>query len=153
MRALELKIPPVAVFLIFAAAMWALSAKIPAGDFNLPYAAAIATALAVLGLAVAIAGVREFRRHQTTVNPTKPDEASAVVRSSVYRLTRNPMYLGLAGWVLALGLFLQNIAALACLPAFILYMTRFQIRPEERVLQEKFGAEYLDYRREVRRWL
>lgn len=153
MQALELKIPPVAVFLIFAAAMWALSRMTPAGDFNLPYAAAIGTVLAVLGLAVAIAGVREFRRQQTTVNPTKPEEASAVVSGGVYRLTRNPMYLGLAGWVLALGLFLQNIVALACLPAFVLYMNRFQIRPEERVLQEKFGAEYLGYRATVRRWL
>lgn len=153
MQALELKIPPVAVFLIFAAAMWALSRMTPAGDFNLPYAAAIGTVLAVLGLAVAIAGVREFRRQQTTVNPTKPEEASSVVSGGVYRLTRNPMYLGLAGWVLALGLFLQNIVALACLPAFVLYMNRFQIRPEERVLQEKFGAEYLGYRATVRRWL
>lgn len=153
MRALELKIPPVAVFLVLAAGMWLLSRVTPALDFGLPFAPVIAVLTAVPGLVIAIAGVREFRRRSTTVNPTKPGEASSMVSNGVYGLTRNPMYLGLAGCVLAWGLYLQNLAALACVVVFVAYMTQFQIKPEERALQNNFGDAYTRYIARVRRWI
>ena len=63
------------------------------------------------------------------------------------------MYLALvvtlAGW----GLFLQNVAALAVLPVFVVYMTQFQIKPEELVLQARFGPDYDNYMATVRRWI
>ncbi len=153
MRALELKIPPVAVLLISAGLMWLLSKGTPALDFVLPYAAGIALLIAVPGLVVAVEGVRAFRRHATTVNPTKPGEASSMVTEGVYRYTRNPMYLGLACCAFAWGLFLQNFAALLFVIVFVAYMTHFQIRPEERALQELFGAEYTKFSSRVRRWI
>lgn len=153
MRALELKIPPVAVLLISAFVMWLLARATPALGFVLPYAAGIATLIAVPGLVVAVEGVRTFRRHATTVNPTKPGEASSMVTEGVYRYTRNPMYLGLACCTFAWGLFLQNFAGLLFVLVFIAYMTRFQIKPEERALQELFGAEYTEFSSRVRRWI
>ena len=63
------------------------------------------------------------------------------------------MYLGLACCTLAWGLFLQNIAALLFIAAFIAYMTHFQIKPEERAMHENFGDEYTKFRSRVRRWL
>ena len=63
------------------------------------------------------------------------------------------MYLGLACCVLAWGVYLRNVAALLCIVIFIDYMTQFQIKPEERALQEKFGDEYTSFKSRVRRWL
>ena len=152
MRALELKVPPAAVFLVCAAAMWLLAGAFPEGEFALRYAGFLAIALAGSGLAVALAGIAEFRRLSTTVNPIRPGEASSIVTGGIYRFTRNPMYVGLACFVLAWGLYLQNFAALLCIIIFVAYMTQFQIKPEERALQEKFGDEYTSFKSRVRRW-
>lgn len=70
-----------------------------------------------------------------------------------YRFTRNPMYLGMVLILLAWCLWLGNAAALLALAAFVGYITRFQIVPEERALAGRFGAAYEDYRRRVRRWV
>lgn len=81
------------------------------------------------------------------------DAASSLVTNGVYRFTRNPMYVGLllalSGW----AAFLSSPSALVYLVAFVLYMNRFQIEPEERVLASRFGADYAAYRTRVRRWL
>jgi protein-S-isoprenylcysteine O-methyltransferase Ste14 len=153
MQALELKIPPVALFLICSTGMWAISEVLPTAVFTLPSAAIIAVALALLGGAIAVAGVVQFRRQSTTVNPTRPEEATSVVRSGIFRITRNPMYLGLATVLMAWAIYLRNTAALLLLPVFVAYLTRFQIRPEERALLTQFGHEYADYIARVRRWL
>jgi len=102
---------------------------------------------------VAVAGVLEFRRARTTVNPTTPQAATSMVRSGIYRHTRNPMYLGMLLVLAAWAAWLANPAALAVLPAFFLYMNRFQIEPEERILAGLFAGEFDAYRRSVRRWL
>jgi protein-S-isoprenylcysteine O-methyltransferase Ste14 len=97
--------------------------------------------------------VVSFRRAKTTVNPMTPDAASSLVVSGIYRYTRNPMYLGflliLTGW----AALLSNMLALAVLPAFVVFMNRFQISPEERVLASLFPVDYAEYRARVRRWL
>ena len=150
---LDLKIPPVALFLVCAVVMWMLTAAYADAAFVLPGAAVIFAVCVVLGGGIGVAGVVAFRRHSTTVDPTAPEKTSSIVRDSIYRYSRNPMYLALvvtlAGW----GFFLQNIAALAVLPVFIAYMTQFQIKPEERVLLGRFGTDYDDYMATVRRWI
>lgn len=152
MNSLELRIPPVAVVAIFAALMASVAVIVPA-TLVIPARLPLAVALVVAGALVALAGVAAFRRHQTTVNPLAPQQASSLVASGIYRVSRNPMYLGfllaLAGW----GVFLANWAAALLLPMFVVYMNRFQIAPEERALQEKFGATFTAYARSVRRWL
>jgi protein-S-isoprenylcysteine O-methyltransferase Ste14 len=150
---LELKIPPVLVFALTAAAMYGLARALPAGTLALPARVGAAATLAACGVALAAAGVAAFRRSRTSVHPHHPERASAMVAHGVYRWTRNPMYLGLllvlAGWAVLLA----NAAALAALPLFVLWMNRFQIGPEERVLAAKFGPPYAAYLRRVRRWL
>jgi protein-S-isoprenylcysteine O-methyltransferase Ste14 len=150
---LDLKIPPVALFLVCAVVMWALAAAYAGAAFVLPGAAVAFAVCAALGGVIGIAGVSAFRRHSTTVDPTAPDKTKAIVTDSIYRYSRNPMYLALfvtlAGW----GLFLQNVAALAVLPVFVVYMTQFQIKPEELVLLARFGPDYDDYMAAVRRWI
>lgn len=153
MQWLELKIPPLLVWLAFAGAMGGVAYAVPKLSFTLAGSSAIALALVALGVALAFAGVIAFRLKRTTVNPLTPSASSAVVSSGVYRLSRNPMYLGfllaLAGW----ALYLSNAGAALFLPAFVAYMTQYQIKPEERALVAKFGGEFAQYMSRVRRWL
>jgi len=113
----------------------------------------VALALLVIGQSISISGMVAFRRAKTTMNPIKPGAASSLVSSGVYRFTRNPMYLGLSVSLLGWAMFLSNPLALLGVPLFVLYINRFQINPEERVLSSLFGAEYTAYKEKVRRWL
>ncbi|MCF8533260.1 MAG: isoprenylcysteine carboxylmethyltransferase family protein [Reyranella sp.] len=150
---LELKIPPPAVALFAALAMWLATSASGILGFMLPGRLAIAITLAVLGIAISMAGFMSFRRAGTTVNPTRPDTTSSLVEGGVYRFTRNPMYLGLllvlGGW----AAYLSNAAAFAGPVLFALYINRFQIVPEERALAARFGTAFDDYRHRTRRWL
>lgn len=112
-----------------------------------------AAVLGLVGLAFDLAGLLAFRSHRTTVNPLSPHKASALVTGGVYRITRNPMYVGMAFLLLAWAVHLSALLPLLGPVLFVLYITRFQIQPEERVLQQLFGEAYTDYRRAVRRWL
>jgi protein-S-isoprenylcysteine O-methyltransferase Ste14 len=99
-----------------------------------------------------MSGVLTFRRAKTTVNPTTPAAASALVRTGVFRFTRNPMYLGLLLCLVAWAIFLSSVLALLSAPLFVVYMNRFQIAPEERALAALFGDSFAAYKRDVRRW-
>jgi protein-S-isoprenylcysteine O-methyltransferase Ste14 len=150
---LELKVPPLLVALILGASMWLVARLTPGLAAELPYAEVVAGAVLLAAVAIALAGVVAFRRARTTVDPIHPDHASAIVTGGIYGLTRNPMYLGflllLAAWAIWLG----NLPACLGLPAFVKYMNRFQILPEERFLGGKFGAPYAAYLLRVRRWI
>lgn len=153
MTSLELKVPPLVLVLVVAGAMWVASGS--ALRLDVPDSVRIcgAVTLGLIGSAIAISGTQAFRRAKTTVNPTAPENASALVRTGIYGVTRNPMYLGmlivLAGW----SVFLACALALPVLPVFALYLGRFQIAPEERMLEKLFGEDYSDYKSKVRRWL
>lgn len=153
MQWLELKIPPLLVWLVIAGAMLGVAHSAPGLSFTLAGSSAIAMALVALGGTVAIAGVIAFRDKRTTINPLTPSASSSVVSGGVYRVSRNPMYLGfllaLAGW----AVYLSNAGAALLLPAFVAYMTQYQIKPEERALLAKFGSEFAQYASRVRRWL
>lgn len=153
MLTLELKVPPLAVWLIVAGAMFVVARLVPGWSVGLPGRTATAVALAGSGGAMALAGVVAFRVKRTTVNPLTPAAASTMVTSGVYRLSRNPMYVGfflaLVGW----AVYLSHVGAALLLPVFVAYMTRYQIKPEERALLARFGTEYAEYRSRVRRWL
>jgi protein-S-isoprenylcysteine O-methyltransferase Ste14 len=150
---LELKVPPPAVALLVALAMWLSAYGMNALSFAVPERRAVSMALAALGIGISAAGTWSFWRARTTVNPTRPEATSSLVATGVFRLTRNPMYLGLflvlAGWAAHLA----NIAALAGPLLFGLYITRFQILPEERVLAAKFGQDFDAYKLRTRRWI
>jgi len=150
--ALELRVPPLALVVIFAAVMWLGARVAPFFHVLIPWRAVTAVCLAATGISVSLAGVAAFRGVRTTVNPYRPEATSAVVRTGVYRYSRNPMYLGLlfvlGGW----AVLLSNLFAIALLPLFVAYVSRFQIVPEERWLMEKFGEEFVAYMKTTRRW-
>jgi len=153
MSSLELKVPPPAVALIFGLLMWLASSLLVPVGVPLGARLTLALVLASLGLVVGITAMVSFRRARTTMNPTKPTAAASLVTTGPFRLTRNPMYLSLLLYLLGWTAYLSNVLALLFLPAFVLYMNRFQIKPEERVLSSLFGPAYAAYKGRVRRWL
>ncbi|MBS0662942.1 MAG: isoprenylcysteine carboxylmethyltransferase family protein [Verrucomicrobia bacterium] len=153
MRSLELKVPPVALGLVLAALAAAVDHFTPTARIALPAAHQGAAILALAGLTIATLGVIAFRRARTTVNPLQPAAASALVVSGIYRLTRNPMYLGLLLVLLGWSVWLGNPATLFFPVLFVAHMNRFQIGPEERALTARFGAAFTAYQSRVRRWL
>jgi protein-S-isoprenylcysteine O-methyltransferase Ste14 len=153
MQALELKIPPPVVALLVAAAMWGISLATPSVEVPALVRVVAAIAIALAGVGTVIAGALAFRRAKTTVNPLKPETTSSLVTSGVYRFTRNPMYVGLALVLLSWAVFVSSALALLGPLVFVLYINRFQVVPEERVLSSMFGAAYSAYQAKVRRWL
>ena len=151
MKNLELKIPPVAVWLICALLMWGIARLLPFGA--LPHLPVVAIAVTGIGIGISFAGVWSFHKARTTVNPLDPSQATHFVSEGVYQLSRNPMYVGLASCLLAWAIWLSYLLTWIGVPLFIIYMTRFQIIPEERTLRLKFCKEYENYCLKVRRWL
>ena len=100
-----------------------------------------------------VGSVREFRRNHTTVDPVTPSRASTLVTSGPNRLTRNPMYVGMAGLLTAHAAFRGGWLTVLPVAAFVVVIDQLQIRPEEAALRERFGPAYDDYCRTVRRWL
>jgi protein-S-isoprenylcysteine O-methyltransferase Ste14 len=149
---LELKIPPPIVALLAGTLMWALGRWLPGASFG-PVPWALVLALAVFGIAIGVSGFIGFRAKGTTIDPHKPDRATALVTGGVYRVTRNPMYLGLSLVLLAWALRLGAATAFVGPPLFLAWIRRFQVGPEERVLTALFGTEYQAYCARVRRWL
>lgn len=150
---LELRIPPVVIVALAALTMWLLARALPPGPLGMHVRLLFAVVLALVGAALATAGIREFRAARTTVNPLQPEQAASMVTSGVYRYTRNPMYLGMLCLLAAWGAWLGRATPFVVLPVFVLYMNRFQIGPEERALERRFGAGFGDYAGRVRRWI
>jgi protein-S-isoprenylcysteine O-methyltransferase Ste14 len=152
-KTLELKVPPVILTVLFGAAMWAVSRVLPSGYFAFPGRLFLCAIVLMTGVALALLGVLAFRRAGTTVDPRTPDQANSLVVKGVYRHTRNPMYVGFLAILAAWGLYLGSVFAALLLPLYVLYMNRFQIKPEERHMRALFGEQYHQYAAEVRRWL
>ncbi len=150
---LKLKIPPVLVFLIFAGLGWLINTYL--SNNWLLSGANTWIAFSILGIAgiIGILGVIEFARKSTTVNPHKPQNTNKLVTSGIYRISRNPMYLALVLALLSMVFYWGNVYLLFPIPLFIWYMNRFQIQPEEEMMTQKFGEEFMEYKKEVRRWI
>jgi protein-S-isoprenylcysteine O-methyltransferase Ste14 len=153
MSRLENRIPPPIVAAAFALAMWACARWLPGVSARFAGQAWVATAALGAGLGVIVVAVAQFVRARTTVDPLHPDAASTLVSDGIFRLTRNPMYLGMALVLTAWALWLGNAAAALLVAGFVAWITRFQIAPEERALCAHFGASFEAYAQHVRRWL
>lgn len=152
MRWLEHRIPPPVIGAAIALAMWAVATLLPVVEVPWVLRLSMAITLALTGLCFDVLGIVAFHRSRTTVNPLRPDRAAALVTGGIYRVTRNPMYVGMACLLLAWAVYLASVWALAGPAAFVAYITRFQVVPEERALRAKF-ADFDAYASRVRRWL
>lgn len=144
-------IPPPAYY-----AAGLVGGTLAAGLVSLPIGGRPATTVAgaafvALGVALAGAGVAAVIRHRTTIVPHRP--VATLLTGGVYRLSRNPMYTGLALVYAGVTLLLGSWWPLLLFPLVILAVRQLVIRPEERYLAERFGPAYADYRTRVRRWI
>lgn len=148
---LHSKFPPVVQVLCWASAAWVLSLYLPLFQFPVSIPAIAIAALA--GLAFLAAALADFRKYRTTVNPLEPQNASTLVTGGPYRITRNPMYVGMALLLLAWCLYLAELVAFLAVPLFVTTMTVLQIKSEETALVAQFGDQYRQYMGRVNRWL
>lgn len=146
-------VPPPVVVLLCAVLIWGIRRTWPEMGLFIPGRRAIYWTFLALGLLVMAAGILEFRRVRTTVNPMRPDTASALVTSGIYRFTRNPMYVADVLILLAVVVFFSNPLGLAGVALFIAWMNVLQIPAEEEALRARFGEAYDAYCSRVRRWL
>ncbi len=133
--------------------MWGVKRELEVGRFSFACQRAAALTLLVIALLLMAAAIMAFIRSRTTINPMRPSNASRLITSGVFRLTRNPIYLGdalaLAAWAVWLG----NFWAFWLVALFVAYIDRAQIAQEEAALRQTFGQAYTDYCARVRRWL
>ncbi|TKB43530.1 methyltransferase family protein [Thalassotalea mangrovi] len=152
MKKLELKVPPLLLFLLSIPLMWLVRDQ-QHELFSISWLSLLALFFAVSGLLIIILAVIEFRRQHTTVDPRDPNQSSTLVCEGIFKVTRNPMYLGFSLLLLAWGMLLSSMLSLLWVPLFMAYLNQWQIKPEERLLRQKFPDQYPAYRQRVRRWL
>ena len=109
--------------------------------------------LLILGLIVFISAVRSFRKQKTTVNPLKPKQASSLVTSGIFRFSRNPMYLGMLIILLSISFKFNLLGGIIISLSFLIFITKFQIYPEEEAMNELFGDKFTQYSNTTRRWI
>ena len=109
--------------------------------------------LLILGLFIFISAVSSFRKQKTTVNPLAPKQASSLVVSGIFKYSRNPMYLGMLIVLLSISFKFNLAGGIVISLFFYLFITRFQIFPEEEAMNELFGDEFIEYSNKTRRWI
>ena len=148
-----MKIPPIVQIILAAALAWALSHYMPVFQFDGIVAMAVSFVFLLVGVYLLAQALISFRRNKTTFNPVDLSKSQKLVVAGLYRVTRNPMYLGLASILISICLYLEELSAFLALPLFLLSMTEWQIKAEEKALMELFGDDYRAYMKKVRRWL
>jgi protein-S-isoprenylcysteine O-methyltransferase Ste14 len=150
---MRFRIPPPLAMLLAAALMWALHRWMPIGRLIVVPWNYLGLVPAALGRVITVAAGTRFRQAQTTFDPFNPLETSSLVTEGVFRISRNPMYLGsvllLIGWAIWLG----TLSPWGVPPLFAIVTYVVHIFPEERALEKVFGERYLQYRRQVGRWV
>lgn len=105
------------------------------------------------GLIIIAFAVFKFAKTKTTVDPTKPSKTSSLVISGIYRITRNPMYLGMLFLIISFTFYKLSLVGAIVIPSFIFYINKYQIEPEEYEMRKKFGENFEDYCKKVNRWI
>ena len=109
--------------------------------------------LLIFGLSVFISAVKSFRKQKTTVNPLEPKKASSLVTSGIFKFSRNPMYLGMLIILLSISFKFNFIGGMIISLSFYVFITNFQILPEEKAMNELFGDKFVQYSNTTRRWI
>ena len=145
------KIPPPLVVLILVISTFFSSKKIDL--IQIPFQSLISIFILSIGILILLNPVLKFKKSKTTINPIKFKKVNKLVTSGIYKYSRNPMYLGLLMIVISSSIFYLNIYSILTPLFFYLWINRFQIKREEVFLKEKFGEDYLSYKKKTRRWI
>ena len=146
-----IKIPPPLIVLVLIVSIYFSSKKIDL--INIPLQLEISIFILSAGILIFVNPVLQFIKSKTTVNPIQFEEVNKLVTSGIFKYSRNPMYLGMLMIVLSTSIFYLNLYSILTPLLFILWINKFQIKREEEFLIEKFGDEYLSYKKKTRRWI
>ena len=105
------------------------------------------------GLVIILSAIILFKKYQTTITPLNPFNATKLLTDGIYKFSRNPMYLGLLLMLVGISTILNPIGGFFLIPLFVLYLNFFQIITEENAMADLFKDEFLDYKKNVRRWI
>ncbi|NKB89580.1 MAG: isoprenylcysteine carboxylmethyltransferase family protein [Acidobacteria bacterium] len=130
---------------------WALRTYLPIADFEIPAAETVSRGIGGFALLLFAASAIQFHLHRTTIEPGAVSDA-LIVRGP-YRWSRNPIYLAMALILFAAAIRLSCASAFLPMLGFVWVITTRFIAMEERMLVDRFGAQYVDYCLSVRRWL
>tara|TARA_B100001029_G_scaffold179855_1_gene191680 strand:- start:3473 stop:3919 length:447 start_codon:yes stop_codon:yes gene_type:complete len=145
------KIPPPIVTLTFGLFIYFSRPFFP--EFNNELLSIVSGLSLLIGIGVLVSAVASFRKQKTTVNPLDIEKASSLVISGVFKYSRNPMYLGMVFILLSIALKFNLIGGIILTLLFAIFITRFQIIPEEVVMEKLFKEEFDSYKKKTRRWL
>ena len=148
---METKIPPPIVTLVFG-----LSIYFSRGIFQvieIKHSFYFGILLLLLGFVILISAVRLFRKDKTTVNPLSPEQATKLVTDGIFKYSRNPMYLGMALVLGSIAVFFNLIGGIILIALFCVYITKFQIFPEEKAMRDLFPDDFDKYTKATRRWI
>jgi protein-S-isoprenylcysteine O-methyltransferase Ste14 len=147
----DVKIIPPLVYLAGIVIGLLASIWMPTTVVNYSLAWTVGGILVACGVVLTGSAALKFKDVGTTVRPDRA--ASTLVIAGPYKITRNPMYLGLAFVYLGIAIAGQSIWALILLAVVLIIVQRGAIEPEEAFLEKRFGADYLSYKEKVRRWI
>jgi len=144
-------VPPPLIFLICLFLGYFINRFYPLPFLERPLNIIISTIFFAYAALTAGLAFYYMKKSGTNVNTGKP--ANTIVTTSVYSYSRNPIYLSMIMLLIAFSLFLNILWIIILIPAFVLVMQKGVIEREEAYLEKKFGSEYLNYKKRVRRWL
>lgn len=148
---MQTKIPPPIVTLIFGLAIYFSRELFPVFEFK--HSNLMALIFLFLGLFLLFSAANLFKKNKTTINPINPMQASVLVTKGVFKVSRNPMYLGMALILCSVAIIFNIIGGIFLVILFCIYITRYQIIPEENAMKEIFANDFEDYINLTRRWI
>ena len=105
------------------------------------------------GLVIIFIAARQFKAANTTINPIKPENASVLVGKGIFSYSSNPMYLGMLLIIIGFSIIHNLMAVLVIMPLWVIYISNFQIIPEEEAMEILFKEDFLNYCKKTRRWI
>ena len=143
-------LPPV-YFLVAILAIAALHRWLPLATVIVAPYTYVGAVIIGVGLVLNLVSVRLFAVHSTAIKPF--EESSSLVTGGFYRITRNPMYLGMVIILIGIAALFGTLASFVPIPIFAWLIQTHFILKEEAMLADTFGDEYLAYKDRVRRWI
>ena len=145
------KIPPPIIALV--CALGILFSKPFFREYSNVNNSSISILFFLIGIACFFFAIKLFKKHNTTISPLKPEKATSLIVSGIYMYSRNPMYLGMLFILISISIRYNIIGGIISISTFIIYITKFQIIPEEEQLKRIFGEKFLNYKKKTRMWL
>jgi protein-S-isoprenylcysteine O-methyltransferase Ste14 len=142
---------PLIIVIVMLGLCWGVSRLYPATSGLGVMAKGMGWFFILCGISLLAVAAGLFKAKGTTVNPTKDPEK--LVTSGIYRVTRNPMYLGMLLILIGFPFVLESLIGLIFPILFFFFMSRLVIPKEEKVVEGVFGEAYRKYMSHTRRWI